>query len=1289
MEKSLLSIYSYFEKNRRIFYAVFVAAFLFITYFALQVKFEEDISKIIPKDKKIEKLNEIFQNSKFIDKLVIMVSLKDTNAQKPDSLAAFADEFGAAVQNKLSPYIKKVNFKVDDEVVLKLFETINQRLPIYLNEKDYLTIDTLITPEKVKASLQNDIRTLSSPAGLALKKIISNDPVGLSFIGLKKLQQLQYDKNFELYDDYVITRDHKTLLMFISPAYPPNNTGKNAFFLEGLDHIIDDLGSKDFKSINATYFGAVAGYAGNALQLREDTGITLGITIIVLVLFLGLYFRKKSAPLIILIPVLFGGLFSLTAIYFIKGGLSVIALGTGSVVLGIAVNYSLHVFNHYRHTKSVEQVIKDLMLPLTIGSFTTIGGFFCLEFVQSEMLKDLGLFAGFSLIGASFCSLVFLPQFITTKKEQGHHKIIQFSWIDKMASYNPEYNKFIVIGIVVLTVVFGYTANFVTFEFDITDMNYMSPKLKQAETKLNRINKFSLQSVYLVTEGKTLNEALVNNEKLSDKIEKLKEKNIVIKYSGVSSLIISDSLQKVRIERWNKYWTAEKKQKLFATLEQEGIAMGFRASAFDKFKTLLNKNFDVADKNNMAEIRKSFLDDFINEAKGHSTVVTLVQTSPKNKPVIYDAFKDNPDVTVVDKQYLTNKLVQIINSDFTKIAVMSSMLVLIVLWLTYGRIELTLVSFIPMFISMIWILGLMGIFGIGFNIINIIISALIFGLGDDYSLYIMDGLLQEYKTGKKILSSYKTSIFLSAITTVTGLGVLIFARHPALKSIAFISIIGICCVVIMAQILIPFLFSILVKNRTMKKQFPWTFTGFLKSIFAFSYFVTGCIILTILGLLFKLNPFSKEKGKFVYHYILSKLAWSMIYIMANVKKKIIDPQYANFSEPAVIISNHQSFLDILSMVMLHPRLILLTNNWVWNSPVFGAVARMADFYPVARGAENSIELLAGRVKQGYSIVIFPEGTRSVDGEIKRFHKGAFYLAEQLNIDILPVLIHGTGYTMTKGDFLLKDGKISIKYLPRIKQNDARFGTGYAEKTKLISRYYKEEFKQLSRETERPAYFKEQLIYNYLYKGPILEWHLKLKLRIEKNYQLFHELLPAKGKMLNIGCGYGFMAYLLHFASKEREITGIDADEDKIETASNCFSKDNKINFIFGDVLVFSFETYDAIIMAGVLHNMQPADQKLVIAKCISSLNPGGLLIIRAGNKDLTQRNSGNVLTRFFSTNFFKFNRTTSDGLPWLSGQLVKDVAAAHHMKCIAADEAKYTSDIVFIIKNEPLNNGEF
>ncbi|WDF78234.1 1-acyl-sn-glycerol-3-phosphate acyltransferase [Mucilaginibacter sp. KACC 22773] len=1280
MEKGLILIYHYFAKHKLVFYTVFAACFLVMGYFASRVRFEEDISKVIPKDKKIAKLNEVFQNSKFLDKLVIMVSLKDSTATaNPDSLVAYADEFAAAVGPKFKDYIGKANFKVDDDVVMKLFGTISQRLPVYLTEKDYKTIDTLITPAKIKQTLAYDYRTLTSPAGIALKSIISNDPVGISFIGLKKLQQLQYDKNFELYDNYVVTKDHKNLLMFITPAYPPNNTAKNSVLIKGLDKLIDSLGNRPKRIATATYFGSAAVYYGNAQQLRRDTALTQGATVVVLILFLGLYFRKKRAPIIILIPVLFGSLFSLTAIYFLKGSISVIALGTGSVVLGIAINYSLHVFNHYRHTKSVEQVIKDLVMPLTVGSFTTIGGFLCLEFVESEMLKDLGLFAAFSLIGASICSLVFLPQFISTKKEQENHTFTQLSWIDKLASFNPEYNKYIVIGIILLTGVFFYKANDVTFEFDVAKMNYMPPALQQSQNKLNKINQYALQSVYLVSEGKTLDRALINNEKLAGQIEKLKAQGIVKKSSDVSSFIISDSLQKERVNRWNTYWTTEKKQQLFATLESEGKLKGFSVSAFEKFKALLNKNFSHTNDEDVAEIRKSFLDNFINEYPSHSTVVTLIQTSPDKKAAIYKAFENDPNVTVIDKQYLTNKLVEIINADFTKIAVMSSLLVFVVLLLTYGRMELALVSFIPMAISWIWILGLMGIFGIGFNIVNIIISALIFGLGDDYSLYIMDGLLQEYKTGKKVLSSYKSSIFLSAITTITGLGVLIFARHPALRSIAAISIIGIVCVVIMSQILIPFLFNILIKNRAAKKRFPWTISGFVISIFAFTYFVTGCLILSALGFIFRLNPFSKEKGKLVYHAILARFSWSMIYIMGNVKKEIINKQLADFKNPAVIIANHQSFLDILILVMLNPRLILFTNNWVWNSPVFGAVVRMADYFPVAQGTEESIDVLADRVKKGYSIVIFPEGTRSVDGEIKRFHKGAFYLAEALKMDIQPILIHGTGYCMTKGDFLLKNGKITLKYLPRIKPADTNFGTGYAERTKAISKYFKAEFKQLGAEIQQPRYYREQLIYNYLYKGPVLEWYMRIKIRLEKNYQQFHDLLPAKGKMLDIGCGYGFMPYMLHFAAPQREFTGIDYDEDKIEAANNNFSKDTQIKFEHADVLSFEFEKYDAIIIADMLHYMQPDEQKLIIERCIHSLNEGGKLIIRDGNKDLKEKHRGTELTEFFSTRFIKFNKA-SRGLSFLSAQLVEDIAAANSMSCKIIDETKFTSNIIFVIE---------
>ncbi len=1275
MEKILLAIYHFFEKRQLAMYAVFAAILLAAGWFALQVKFEEDIAKILPKDKKIEKLNEVFQNSKFMDKLAVTVSLKDTTAEaQPDSLVAYTDELVVNMEQKLDSFISKINYKVDDGLALELFGTVSDHLPVYLNEKDYTQIDSLITPARVKETLEQNFRTLTSPSGFALKSMISKDPVGITFLGLKKLQQLQYDENFELYDNYIMTKDRKHLMLFITPKYPPNNTGKNALLLEGLDSLIDNNSS----SVTASYFGATAVSVGNALQLRKDSMLTQGITVLFIIVFLGFYFKKKRAPFIILVPVIFGAVFSLACIYFLKGSISVIALGTGSVVLGIAVNYSLHVFNHYRHTRNIETLIRDLAIPMTVGSFTTIGGFLCLQFVESEMLKDLGLFAAFSLVGASLCSLIFLPHFIASKKEQAAHTADKFSWIDKVASLRPEYNKYLVLLILGLTVFFAFWAGKVGFESDLQNMNFMNSRLKESEKKLNQINQYALQSVYLVTEGKTLDDALVNNEKLVKQIEKLQDENVVKKYSGVSSLIISDSLQQTRIERWNKYWTADKKAALMATLIKEGTALKFNASAFDNFKMLLDNAYVPVGTDAMADVRKIFLDDYITEKPGKTTVVTLVKTVPEKRQQVYKTFENEEHVTVLDKQYLTNRMVEIINSDFTSIALMTSMLVFFVLLIVYGRIELTLVSFIPMFISWVWILGIMGLAGIQFNIINIIISALIFGLGDDYSLFIMDGLLQEYKTGKKNLSSFKSSIILSAVTTIAGLGVLIFAKHPALQSIALISIIGILCVVVMSQILIPFLFSVLIKNRVKRNRFPWTLWGFIKSSFAFSYFIGWSVTFTIIAWIFALFNI-KERGKLIYHTLISKVCRRLVYIMINVKKKIINPQQEKFKTPAIIIANHQSSLDILPLIMLHPKLLMITNNRIWNSPLFGKVIRMADYFP-AEQIETDLSLVEDRIKNGYSVIIFPEGTRAVDGVIKRFHKGAFYLAEKLNVDILPIMIHGTDYTLTKQDQLLKDGQLTVKILPRIKPDDKTYGDGYAERAKHIGRYFRTEFEMLRAEIEQPKYFREKLIYNYLYKGPVLEWYMRIKTRLEKNYQLFHELVPTKGKILDIGCGYGLMPYMLSFTSAQREITGIDYDEEKIDTANHCFSKTDNVKFVHSDVLGFEFEKYDTIIIADMLHYLPTDEQKQVIDKCISNLNPGGTIIVREGDSDKQEMHKKTKWTEFFSTKVLNFNKTKETGLSFLSGNMIRTIAAANSMSCSEIADSKLTSNTIFIMK---------
>ena len=117
--------------------------------------------------------------------------------------------------------------------------------------------------------------------------------------------------------------------------------------------------------------------------------------------------------------------------------------------------------------------------------------------------------------------------------------------------------------------------------------------------------------------------------------------------------------------------------------------------------------------------------------------------------------------------------------------------------------------------SLSWfvVLGVMGMFGLQFNLINIVISTFIFGIGVDYSIFVMDGLLSKARseTEPLLLTYHKTAIFFSAAVLIVGTGSLLFAQHPALASIGITTLIGMSTAVLIAYTLQPFLYHLMVR----------------------------------------------------------------------------------------------------------------------------------------------------------------------------------------------------------------------------------------------------------------------------------------------------------------------------------------------------------------------------------------------------------------------------------------------------------------------------------------------
>jgi uncharacterized protein len=545
-------------------------------------------------------------------------------------------------------------------------------------------------------------------------------------------------------------------------------------------------------------------------------------------------------------------------------------------------------------------------------------------------------------------------------------------------------------------------------------------------------------------------------------------------------------------------------------------------------------------------------------------------------------------------------------------------------------------------------------------------------------------LQHQYKYGSSDIETYKISVFLSSATTLFGVGALFFARHPALNSIALISIIGVTAVVLTSYTFQPLLANWFFLSRLKHRKYPVTARIFIKTFITWGNITLIGIIMMITGMLLNLLvPIKRKRKELWFHTLFSKLSGAYIsFTFPPSKRKLINPHGEDFSKPAIIISNHQSLIETPAFLRLNPKIIMLTNDWVWNSLLFGPVAKLASFYNVEHGVDAILDKLKEKVAEGYSILVFPEAHRSSDHRIQRFHRGAFYMAEKLHLDILPIVVFGSGDFLPRGAFWGRPNALYMKILKRVTPEDLSFGSTYSERTKRFRHFYKDQYREFKAEYGTCDYYRRLLTLNYVLKGPILEWYLRVKMKLSSNYELFHKLIPANGRILDIGCGFGFISYMLYLTGENRIITGVDYDSEKIEVANNGFLKNDKIEFICSDINTFPIDLYDAFLLSDVLHYLPEKDQENLLVRCIENLNPGGIILIRDADNKKSKKHRGTKLTEFFSTRILGFNKTGKNKeLFFTSLDQISRIVKENQMSIEVIEEARHTSNLLIIIRH--------
>ena len=851
MTSLLLRLYDHFRHRRRALTVWLVLSTAVLALLLLHIHYQEDISAFLPFGPRDQQSMRIYQQVAGANRIIVLVGAKEQQQGQgtksrgrdarpaPDSLAAGVDDLVACLQ-QAGIADSLVTAQIDMQAAEDVAAFAYRHIPYFLTPQDYARMDSVLADAR---QLAYDKQQLLFPSGGLLSSNIGSDPLNLFTPVVERLAHRQQQLRYEFYDGYILTPDQRHAVVTIDSPYGSSETEHNSLLIQRISRAAQQA-SRAHPSLSVRLTGGPVIAVGNARQIKTDSMVSVTLAVVLILLLLWFSLRSVRNIVLIAVSIAWGWLFALGALSLVHHDVSVIVIGISSVILGIAINYPLHLVAHLSHTPDVRKALHELIAPLLVGNITTIGAFLALTPLRSVALRDLGLFASFLLLGTIVFVFVFLPHLVkpVAPRPSEHH----FALLDRISNVSLHDKRWLVVGVAVITVVLGFFSFRTRFDTNLSHVNYMSDEQKADMLTLQTMvaTGGDTKTVYVVSSGRNADGALRAQRRMATVEQQLRREGRVVALNSCAPFLCSLSEQRERLARWQSF-VSRHREVLTRGLAAEGGAAGFDAHAFDDFLTILGGRYALRPASYFTPLtHKALAGTLVKDEKNgtwhcvdaltvHASQLDRVEKSLRQAETAAAGVAAKDGTGVADDNYhfeigrLNSVIADTLNDNFNYIGWACGLIVFFFLWFSMGSIELALLSFLPMAVSWIWILGLMGLLGINFNIVNVILATFIFGQGDDYTIFMTEGCQYEYATGRRMLASYQHSILLSALIMFIGMGSLILARHPALHSLAEVTIVGMFSVVVMAWLLPPFFFRWLTMKDGVRRRRPLTWRSLL------------------------------------------------------------------------------------------------------------------------------------------------------------------------------------------------------------------------------------------------------------------------------------------------------------------------------------------------------------------------------------------------------------------------------------------------------------------------------
>jgi predicted exporter len=762
--------------KRAIRVAFLTAALAMVAHSAARLRITTDVTNFLPDQSATElaALSRELAQSELARTMVIGVG-----GEAPiEALVGAAQKLSASVESH--PEVAWIRSGPRPDLLEELFRLYFSRRYYFLAREPEREFPGLLQPDELRERARAARAELAMPSSPLSKRLVAADPLG-AFRGIVERLGAPPD-TLGQHDGHFVSRERDLAIFMLG-------TRRSAFDSRAQRRLLGDL-EQSFREIAETspFPLRLLQSGGNRIAVHAEDRITRDVYLIAAVSSVGvgalflLFFRSVQGLLLAAMPALTGLGFATTLGLVGKGRLDGITLAFGAALIGVAIDYPIHLLNHHAQSRGrpPSEVARRLRPALVLGAVTTMASFAGLLLTSFPGFREIGAFAILAVLGALLTTLYVLPSFMP---ERGRLTAISMRAAEGLATGVRRLERFRAPMALVLAGVAGLAALALPglrWNDDLSALASLDPELLAEDAALRaRVSPFDTGRLVIVR-APDLETALERNALVHERLVRARDAGAFAALRSLDALLWPQALQRRNLRALQtEPHVGERVLEAFA-------AEGFRAEGLEPFLASLGE--PPPPPLTLEELRNSALADLVEAQVVHLGerigVVTFLR-EVRDLDAVQRALQGVQGAHLFEQREFANQIFAEFRAATLRQLVVGCVLVLAALLLRYRAWRPALAAFLPSMLCALVLLGAFAALGVEANLLHVVSLILVMGMGVDYGIFLVESR-SSHAIGVTLLG-----VGIACLTTVFVFGTLALSDHVALHAIGITTGLGV------------------------------------------------------------------------------------------------------------------------------------------------------------------------------------------------------------------------------------------------------------------------------------------------------------------------------------------------------------------------------------------------------------------------------------------------------------------------------------------------------------------